>query len=466
MVAGDMAEVIKRIETKYDVSQIRYEDTFIWSYLRTYLFFSYQNKEEPIFRKKVSHVTKALRLIRAVSKTDFRLFYKKNPIIMFVDGDDVCTVDGKKKTKLFETVRKMYRDKCVPIRIPVENIKETPYKYFIDSNIISYQLRRERKKLNFDENRLKGREIVKSILLELDIPDFDYLDIIKKILAAKIYFRKWFRKVNPEKIFVSCYYDYNRMPAISIAKEMGIKTIEFQHGYIGYDHAAYRAYGLSSREAYPDYYLSFGKKFSEIISEAIYAPDSIFEVGNGYLEIMSRRDKQSKELLRKKYPSVKGKKIMCIIGVAMEYYDMHAINLGLNLLDMTEGFAIVFKPRYGKVYNVSHKDFYFEDDMDVYQCMQASDVTLTGMSTCAFESLYLGTPLVLDNIDNFAKTRFENYFSDIKSAVYVNENDDIVEKVTKVIDLDKNFVRTEGSLFYATNNKKRVKQALSIIDNV
>lgn len=464
MIANDIADVIERIETEYDVNSIRYVDTPIWQYIRTYVFFSYQNNDEPSFQKRMSYHEKVMNFLRAMSRTDFRLFMKRSPVIMFVDGEDICTVDEKKRTKLFETVRKMYGNRCVPIVIPVENIKGSPYKHYIDTYVLSYFLRKVRKKLEFDESLLEGREIIQKIIKELGIPDFDYIDIIKKILAAKIFFRKWFGRVRPIKVFVSCYYDYNRMPAISIAKEMDIKTIEFQHGYIGYDHAAYRSCIFSSREAYPDYFFSFGEKFSKVISKGIYPSEAIFEVGNNYLELMSGKQEYSRALLRRKYPKIKEKKVLCIVGEAMEYYDMHRIKLGFSLLDNTDGFAVIFKPRYAKTYDVTHDDFYFEDEMDVYQCMQASDVTLVGLSTCAFESLYMGIPVVLDNIDNLAKKRFENYFGDIHSISYVEGYNDIVEAVKQLLLMEKQEVKREGKLFYTGDNKRRVRQAIEKID--
>lgn len=463
MLIFEMNDLMQEIETNYDINGIKYDEIPLWPYIRTTLFFMYFKKEE--LSEGVDKNRKSIlkRLVHAFIVTDFSLFKKKNGIVIFDEDTDICVWEGKKETKLFERVREIYADACIPISIPdKKNI--SPYSKRIDMNIIHLFLRLERTKVRYDINKLSGGQTLKEILKRMDIHSFDIKDFVKKIIAGKKYYSRLFKKLMPQKVIVSTYYDYARMPAIAAAKELGIDTIEFQHGYIGYDHFAFRTFVKTPKEPYADFFFCFGKKFAQTLSEEIIERDHVIPIGNNYLEKIDTQEEKNRALLRQRHPEIGNKKIIIVVGNNIKYMDLSAINLTLSVIERIEGFAAIFKPRDGVSYDIFHDDFYVEDEMDVYQCMQAGDITLTNISTCAFESLYLGTPVILDNQNGDAKNRFKVYFENVNSVAYVYDKNSMEKAISSMIEMNRKDVSRDGHNFYADHHRERIEAALNHVD--
>lgn len=464
MLIFDMNDLIQEIETNYDINGIRYDEIPLWPYIRTTLFSMYSKKDELLGRINKSRKSILKKLVHAFVVTDFSLLKKKNGVVIFDEDIDVCVWEGRKETKIFEIIREIYADACIPISIPDEQNNISPYSKRIDMNFIHFFLRLERVKLRYDKTKLYGSETLEAILDRMDIHSFDVEDIVKKIVAGKKYYLRLFKKLMPQKVIVSAYYDYARMPAIAAAKELGIDTIEFQHGYIGYDHFAFRAFTETSKEPYADFFFCFGDKFAQTVSTEIIEKDHVIPVGNNYLEKIETQRVKNRVLLRQKYTAIDNKKIIVVVGNNIKYMDLSAIKLALSVVEKMEGFVVIFKPRNGVLYDIHHNDFYIEDDMDVYQCMQAGDITLTNVSTCALESLYLGTPVILDNQDGTAKNRFKTFFENIQSVAYVDNWDDMEKAISTVIEMDRKDVSREGHRFYADHHRERIEAALNHVD--
>lgn len=459
----DTIYVMKDIETSFDVSSIKYENIQIWPYIRVALIMDGYREDNGDAKNKMSRFEKAGKLFRAVLNSDIRLLFKKNGILIFDDDFDYCIMNGKVKTRLFEAIRELYGERCIPITIPY-NHNKSPYTNHIDAYLLSFLIMLERKKIRYDTNKLQGKTVLDKILERLDIREYDVDGFIKRVLSGKQFFYRLLSKNKPQKLFVSTYYDFQRMPAVAVANELGIDTIELQHGYIGYDHIPFQAFARTSRECYPRYFLSFGEKFSRIISDNIYDSCSIFEIGNGYLEYIKGYHTSNREIFRKKYKA-QDKILICVVGIGLKEYDLHIIKLSLELLTYSDKYMCIFLPRNGKIYDIAANGFYYETEYSVYQGMQACDITLSNMSTCVVESLYLGTPVVLDNYDDSARIYYDGVFDEIEMVKYVKGGIDLEKSIGELINVDREAVHKEGQLFYADGNKDKVRQAMLVIDH-
>lgn len=116
------------------------------------------------------------------------------------------------------------------------------------------------------------------------------LNLLKRTNAHLHFYRLFVRKVAErvpgKKVFLNCgcYLGPNAVLSWHFHNQ-GFIIIEPQHGYIGPNHRAYNypkeIFNLPGvQEVFPDYFLTFGKKWGQDIS----IPSKIIPVGNKYLE--------------------------------------------------------------------------------------------------------------------------------------------------------------------------------------
>ena len=222
------------------------------------------------------------------------------------------------------------------------------------------------------------------------------LGIIKRYHAEYILFRFLFNFRKPKAVFVVCYY--TKYGLIKACKKTGIPVFELQHGLITNRH---RAYGFESDYAQsfkPDYFLSYGRRFNQIVAKGHFVEKSQTLVyGYSFLHEVSQKAEPSKELmaLKKKY-----KTVVCITG--------QLINTDKMLLAIVAEVAkghpetcFIYKPRNqgnGIQCNTLPNLIKWET-ANTYMLLKFCDVHLTVYSTCALESLALGTPTISVDID-------------------------------------------------------------------
>ncbi|MFN4006517.1 MAG: hypothetical protein ACK4HE_03295 [Chitinophagaceae bacterium] len=65
------------------------------------------------------------------------------------------------------------------------------------------------------------------------------LDRHRNFLVMARFYKKLLEKAQPKKVFLLCYYTTNLYPLIHVANQLGIDTIDIQHGGQGAEHLAY-----------------------------------------------------------------------------------------------------------------------------------------------------------------------------------------------------------------------------------
>ena len=133
-----------------------------------------------------------------------------------------------------------------------------------------------RKYINSSYFHLKRRQILskKTIhvenqkILDLIISDIkiDCHYYIKLFFIYVRVFDVWLKKTKPETVFINCYYSLFHQALIYACNNIGIKTVELQHGLISEGHTQYSPIKNIGRETFPKYLLTFGEYFSQFIN--------------------------------------------------------------------------------------------------------------------------------------------------------------------------------------------------------
>lgn len=89
------------------------------------------------------------------------------------------------------------------------------------------------------------------------------------------------RRVDPDVAVV--VVSYGRETFIEACRDRGVPTVELQHGTLSRYHLGYSYPGPRTKQAFPDYFLSFGPFWSEV-AEFPIADDRIIPVGYPHLE--------------------------------------------------------------------------------------------------------------------------------------------------------------------------------------
>lgn len=114
----------------------------------------------------------------------------------------------------------------------------------------------------------------------------DFYNVLKKQFSEIPFFLKYTdniaSRMDGKMVFMNRPYR-DRGEMIKRFREYGIKTIELQHGYVGYDTPSYNYPNSNSmsiiKEYLPDYYLTYGQYWNE----QIQMPNNVISVGNPLL---------------------------------------------------------------------------------------------------------------------------------------------------------------------------------------
>lgn len=257
-------------------------------------------------------------------------------------------------------------------------------------------------------------------------------------------FKFMLTKMNPKLIVEVTHYDHQCLMINEIAKELGIETLELQHGTMHDEHAAYQ-YGTNQPlPQLPDKILTFSEFWSDIIHMPNEACE-IIPVGYPYYE-------QQVQKFKKANANVADKKNILFLsqGTIGVYLSKLAIELS-EIIDK-ERYHIIYKlhpaeyadwrQRYGELenYDITIVD---NNEINLYEWFAKSSVQVGAYSTAIYEGLGFG---LLTCIYNIAHADTMKRLVDYGCAYYVNNGMDIVNIIEKQADSN---IKTE--LFWKKN---------------
>ena len=137
------------------------------------------------------------------------------------------------------------------------------------------------------ERFLKKIDEIYGTRSEIDIIEDDIQYMVASHRFYKERYKKIFAEISPKVLMVYPHYDEHMFSAMAAAKEMGIKSVEIQHGRINAHEAYWYEDQREEGKILPDYFFAYGKWWIEQIKLPVFCKP--VGVGNAYLESQMER---------------------------------------------------------------------------------------------------------------------------------------------------------------------------------
>ena len=270
---------------------------------------------------------------------------------------------------------------------------------------------------------------------------------VKKMKIESFIYKLLLHKLSPKLIIVEDAHYFGRVYLVTVAKKLGIRVAEYQHGYIGNDHWVYNFHPSAKNflEPYlPDYLLTWGKYWSNSVN----TPSKKVEIGHFYLWEKSQHKSESMNKITKNIVVVSSGK------VPDKYVDLCVYlktKLGTN-------YNLIFRPhpsevpalntRYGKIIKAG----YSIDMSNLYdQLLPKIDVVISLENTTVLYEAILFTKkvfLVSDDLRDDVPFIVTNMDSLIDHILYKEVNNVTVHDVWEPnpVKKYKAFLRSEVGL--------------------
>jgi hypothetical protein len=220
--------------------------------------------------------------------------------------------------------------------------------------------------------------------------------VVKRILTYKFYrktYKKLLIRIKPKIIIEVVSHLNSRFAINSVAKELGIPTVELQHGTMGKYHIAYNFKEISNISTFPDYVFTFGQFWKDTTSLPI-KDENIKVVGWPYFE-------EKVKLNLKKEKIIKTHKIILFISQGTIGKDLSLKAAELAKI-IPNNYKIIYKLHPGE-YNKWSEEYPYlmnsrinvidHNTYDMHHYFAQADVQVGVYSTAIFEGLayYLPT---------------------------------------------------------------------------
>ena len=440
---SNILEEFLEIESNPQILDYKIDGIPLWLLVRHYVIWNLQKEkfglEEPHVQIKFNtlKLKEKLRYFYwTLRKTPF--FAPKRDILIFGSAGDNVYENERYFNKLYYQIINNFEgvlleqsfkwkfflpklENTFYIRDSVEIIR------FLFSKLIS---------LNNDEKKLL-KDFVKNFNLQ-DILDLKYVEkIIKTQKAKKAIYKILLRKIKPRLLILECAHYMGDLPILLLAKEMGIITAEYQHGYIGKDHIAYNFHPNiieKIKPFVPEYFLTWGRYWSNNVN----TPSKKVAIGFGYLE------EKNKNKINKK------KKILVVISggnMPMEYNQY-----AKQIKEMFKDYKLLIRPhpserpqalqRYKNMLNLG----FSIDFSDLYnELLPNVDVMISfEKSTVLYEALFFTSNVFLVDLKNlfFDDDLPFKYFSDFDEFKnFLKNSSNFTGSIEKEFFFSKGFVK-------------------------
>jgi hypothetical protein len=285
---------------------------------------------------------------------------------------------------------------------------------------------------------------------EFMLKNIDYLSsYISRYISSIYFFRNYFKQLKPKVLFSISHYSTINKGAIKAANEIGIPTIDVQHGLINKKSPGYiDTSGI--KEDIPKYLFVYGKYFKDIISDNsnLFENENIIISGNYYLSKYITSNKKrtfNKEeiLLITTQPAVDENTYINIIKEALK----------IKLKVILKIHPSESKEKYKTILNKF--DITLKEKENIYELFNIAKYHATVFSTSAVESLVFGVPNIIIPWKGY-ETQLD-FLIDNKTTVYYNKP---LEKVIKILKNNATITYEKGSYFFEYWNQKKIDDFL------
>jgi hypothetical protein len=469
--------MLKDVEEKFPVDDIKLGDgTRVWNLIRIIIFYHFQKKADiPSDKKRTivsmvhsipSVMVEYLRPMRhpkgalfyGFSNTESRKLWNGKYYDMYMDpladvlGDNLCvcewpTEQGRRRKYRQEVYSKNY----IPMHIPLTS------KTFW--NLVFYKLSRT------SNQTIEHEEVLEKILefISVNYPvdgkklRSDIHDSIIIFSYIKDFVSGFLKKGNPQMVFIRCGYGRFPMALSQACKELGIRSVEVQHGFMNTLTPGYvKATKSENHDCVAEYFLAYGEKFAGIVKHGnLFAEKNVWSIGFPYLEKVKETESSPEQAVTD-FKMNYTKKILVTsdsltrIANAVETFVQQ---LASELSRQNSTVGIIFKPHPYDVKNYDHfknyKNILVADKYtNTYDLFKLVNIHTTVFSTSAVEALSFGKPNILLNVGEGYAENIREIIDD-QSTSLVSTVDQYIKKMDLILsDYDvfskKAFERSEG----------------------
>lgn len=258
-------------------------------------------------------------------------------------------------------------------------------------------------------------------------------------------------EISPKVIIIVCAYNYNRMLLIEAAKDLGIPTVELQHGNIGGYHIAYNFYNKMNLKTFADYIFTFGQ--FDVDKPMYPIPKShVIPVGSPELDVQ----------LTKFHNTKKHKKVVtyisnCSVQLLLNVIELEAL-IDLNKIELV---VKLHPSEYGK-----WKMFYpflfgrqikilDRPDYSIYESLSESDYIVGTTSTVLYEATRFRCNILIFRDDT---AYVPEWLVTHGSAVVVDSASQIADMIS-----GPNKERKSTDYFYRSDSRKNMYEAIEAV---
>lgn len=434
---------LNQIEKEIDIDKIRHNEDCIWPIIKSYLITLEPAKSEILKKPSLSIVKILIKNLFLDVFLIFRIF--KSNIWVFTNSERRYAI----KSSYFDRVSSgllNYFDKYVLFENPIpkgrsKNKTLQEGEYLIGMSwifLIEFLFMKITKK-----PKIKHIEVLEEHL-KLDLSKIE--KIYHRYHIGYIFYNFLFKLRKPKAIFLVCYY--SNFGLIKACKKNNIPVFELQHGIVTHTHRAYNYSYVFGDLFLPDYFLGYGSHFNNIVVEGnLVNKENTLNYGYSFLYEANNKLDTNREIEELKEVF---SKVICITG-QLESTDEKLLRIIGEVADHFKDICFIYKPRNkgNKVSFSKKKNLLKRENINTYSLLKHCDYHLTIYSTCAIESIGLGTPNIAIDIDGL----FSTY---LKGIIGKNKHNHTVQNKQSLISL-------LNSLKYAVYDSTKVAKSINNI---
>jgi hypothetical protein len=482
-------ELVTTIEQRFPVDSIKLSDgTKIWNLIRVLLCF-YPWKRDAGTKTKKSSLKTFVYMVKdgvlpfnlpsnkidicGFSDTESRKLREGMFYDVYIDplyevlGDEFWvfewpTAEGKRRAPK----KKIYSKNYVPMHIPVFS------KTFFDIGV--YHILKRKKVSKESEDVLQDAIVFfcnHTGINEDELSNHIY-DAVTIFFYMKQFFVRFLRKISPKAVLMRCGYGRFHMAMAQACKELGIPSIELQHGNITKYHIGYVKASLSeNKDCIPEYLLTCGDVFSDIVRKGnLFHSDKVISIGFPYMDEVKEStlevNHQAKNFISKFSTTI----LVTSQWTVADEIKNFIVDVSKELEKTGRSIGIIFKPhpRDEKDYSdmETYQNIFLADKYgDLYELLQVIDIHSTVYSTSAIESLAFGKPNMFLDIGINIQDLFD--IIDEKSSFLLKSPKQFIERLDYVVSHYGSVSKAAykaSEKFYKGQAKKNFEKFLSSIN--
>ena len=277
--------------------------------------------------------------------------------------------------------------------------------------------------------------------------------VIKEYLAYSLWYKLIFRLVKPKVLVTTCY---SFLAAVRVAKSLGIKTLEVQHGNVASGDYAYTITKDIGGIFYPEYMAVSGIADKLFLEKVYYVRklENIFPVGNLMISMYKNKSHPNIFLLRETYSKIIAVTLQWTVTLEVVSYIKKQA-----LLNPTYCFILIPRNKEDLPKNSAvMQNIKVFLDLNCYEIIASADYHLTVSSTCAREAPSLGIKNIFYNYKNMSNLSYQEYISSKRFNIILEENQSIAEAIQCDTYIDKEGIMTENNEFVSLHYKDNIKK--------